>query len=247
MKPSNTKPSILALDLDDTLLQSDYTISKKTIGAIKKTKAMGLTIVLASGHLPEIVERYARLLGLRRRPAYLISNNGALITESHTGNVVYESILEEDAIRAICDMADTQGFPLQMYSDNITYISRKNEYSDMDEKRTRLRQVLVANFRAMLVERCYRLIIPGDPQQLARVDSQIQAHHGDKISTFISRDYFLQVLHKGVNKGRSLAKVAEIMGLGPDKVMAVGDSMSDAEMIRWAGIGVAMANGDSRL
>jgi hypothetical protein len=38
-----------------------------------------------------------------------------------------------------------------------------------------------------------------------------------------------------------------MLGIDRSQVMALGDSMNDESMIRWAGFGVAMANGDARI
>jgi hydroxymethylpyrimidine pyrophosphatase-like HAD family hydrolase len=52
---------------------------------------------------------------------------------------------------------------------------------------------------------------------------------------------------KGIDKGSALARIADILGVNAGEVMAIGDSMNDEAMIRWAGMGVAMANGDAHI
>ena len=241
------KVRILALDLDDTLLHSNQSISPRTRNAVRRAEEAGVTVVLTSGRIPEAMDRYVRFLDLHKRPAYLISNNGALITESHTGNIVHETLLDPKTIIAVCDLAASEDFPLQMYADNITYISRHNEYSDIDEKLTGLRQVVVENFCDLAGYGCYKLIIPGAVALLDNVESIIRTYFGDEISIFRSRKHFLQIASKNTNKGTALAAIAGIKGMSAEETMAIGDSMNDEAMIRWAGIGVAMANGDERL
>jgi hydroxymethylpyrimidine pyrophosphatase-like HAD family hydrolase len=46
-----------------------------------------------------------------------------------------------------------------------------------------------------------------------------------------------------MNKAVGLAWLADHLGVKPAEVMAVGDNDNDAEMLRWAGLGVAMADG----
>jgi hypothetical protein len=238
---------ILALDLDDTLLRSDLSISRRTRDAIKRTESTGLTIVLASSRIPEAMEHYSRLLGLHERPGYLISNNGALIQESHTGNIVYEAPLESHLALAICDLADAEGFAMQVFDNDIMYVSRKNAYSDLDHKLTGFRQVEVENFRAMVNEGCYKLTIPSDPKLLVHVESIIKTYMGDKITLFNSRPYFLEIMSKGTDKGSALAKIAKMINVSANEAMAIGNAMNDEAMINWAGLGVAMANADERI
>jgi HAD superfamily hydrolase (TIGR01484 family) len=75
---------LLALDLDDTLLRSDLSISYRTRNIIKKAEASGVTVVLASGRTQAAMEHYVRLLGMHKQRGYMICNNGTVIQESHT-------------------------------------------------------------------------------------------------------------------------------------------------------------------
>jgi len=127
------------------------------------------------------------------------------------------------------------------------YISKPNEYSDYDQKITGLRQVVVENFRGMVGQGCCKLIIPGDPMLLTPLHSILQTYLGNEVSLFTSKPYYLEILPKGCNKGTSLAWVAERLGIRQEQVLAVGDSLNDEAMILWAGIGVAMINGDDRI
>ena len=238
---------ILALDLDDTLLRSDLSISYRTRKAIKRVEQAGIAVVLASGRIPSAMSRFSRLLGLHKRPGYLVCNNGAVIQESHTGAVVHEAWIESQTALAVCDLASAEGFPVQMYEEDTMYVSKQNEYSRYDQKLTGLHQVVVENFRAMVGEGCYKLIIPSDPMLLAPLESLLRTYLGSELTIFTSRPYFLEVMPKDTDKGSALAKIADIMGVKAEEVMAIGDSMNDEAMIRWAGTGVAMANGDERI
>ena len=241
------KPRILALDLDETLLRSNLSISARTKAAIKLAVDMGTTIVLVSGRVLLSVEPYSKLLGLHKRPAYLVTNYGALIQESNSEKIVHEALLDRQTVMAVCDLADAENFPMTMYDGNIMYVSRDNKYTSREQDLTGVRQVVVENFRAMVGDGCYKLIIPGDPKILAYLKTIIGSIFGDKISLSFSRPYYLELMAEGTDKCSALAKVAEILGVSAEETMAIGDSMNDETMIRWAGIGVAMANADERL
>jgi Cof subfamily protein (haloacid dehalogenase superfamily) len=248
MKPDGPNDlKILALDLDDTLLRSDLTISYRTRNAIRQAAQIGVTVVLASGRVYAAMDDFSRLLGLHEKPGYLISNNGAVILETHTGNIIYEAKLAEETVLAVCDLADAEGFALQMYDNDIIYVSRLNEYSNKDQRTTGLRQVVVENFRDMLVDGCCKLIIPGDPEHIKHMEVIIRTYLGHSLTLFTSHPYFLEITPKDIDKGTALARVANILKVKQEQTIAIGDSMNDEAMIRWAGIGVAMQNGDERV
>ncbi|GAB1482547.1 Cof-type HAD-IIB family hydrolase [Treponema sp.] len=238
---------LLALDLDDTLLRHDLSISFYTRNLLKKAEAEGVTVVLASGRDPSAMDRYARELNLHKRRGFMVCHNGAMIQESDTGKLVYESRLPVDIALAVYDLVDAEGMPVQLYEDSTIYVSRRNEFADQDEKMTGLRQVVVENFRSMIEAGQLKFVIPGDPMLLRPLETLLKNIVGDKVTIFTSKPYFLEVLAPATGKGEALAIVAEKLGIKSHEVMAVGDSMNDESMIRWAGWGVAMKNGDERI
>jgi Cof subfamily protein (haloacid dehalogenase superfamily) len=238
---------MIALDLDDTLLRSDLSISYRTRNAIKRAEAAGIVVVLASGRVPAAMERFARLLGMHKRPGYLICNNGTIIQESNTGQIVYDIQIPSETALIAFDLAAAEGFPVQLYDNDVMYVSKPNEFADYDQKLTGLRQVVVENFRAMVAAGCYKLLIPGDPMILQPLESILRTYLGDDATLFTSKPYFLEILPPKTDKGTALEKVAEKLGIDREAVLAIGDSMNDEAMIKWAGVGVAMVNGDKRI
>jgi hydroxymethylpyrimidine pyrophosphatase-like HAD family hydrolase len=57
---NQSKIKIIAMDLDDTLLRSDLSISSRTKNAVRKAQDAGITIVLASGRIPKAMEKFSQ-------------------------------------------------------------------------------------------------------------------------------------------------------------------------------------------
>jgi len=215
---------------------------------IKKAEAAGVTVVLASGRVPAAMESFTGMLGMNKKTGYLICCNGTIIQESNTGNIIHESKLEIETALLVFDLADAEDFPLQIYEDNILYVSRHNEFSGYDQKLTGLRQVVVEHFRAMISRSgCHKLLIPGDPVLLVPLGKLLSNYLENKATIFTSKPYFLEILPAHTDKGTALKKVANLLGIEQNEVMAIGDSMNDEAMIRWAGMGIAMGNSDERI
>jgi Cof subfamily protein (haloacid dehalogenase superfamily) len=238
---------MLVLDLDDTLLRSDLSISYRSRNVIKKAVAQGLVVVLASGRIPVALEKFSRTLGMNKRPGYIICSNGTIIQESNTGKIIWEAQLDTETALAVYDLATAEGFPVQIYEDDIMYVSKTNEFTRYDQKLTGLKQVVADDFHAIVKRGCNKLLIPGDPMLLQPLEILIRTYLGKDINLFTSKPYFLEILPKETDKGSALAKVAQMLGIEQGAVMAIGDSMNDEAMIRWAGTGVAMLNADERI
>jgi Cof subfamily protein (haloacid dehalogenase superfamily) len=244
---TQSKIKLIALDLDDTLLRSDLTVSARTKNTIKKVQDAGIMLVLASGRILRTVEKFSLALGLNKRPGILVSNNGALITESCTGKILREQRLPAATATVAYELAGAEGFALQIYEEDTMYVSRSNEFTAYDQKLTGLRQVVSGNFKDLLDRGCVKLLIPGDPMLLKPLESILRTYLGNEITLFTGSPYFLELLAPRTDKGSALAYIAETLGIGREETLAVGDSISDQAMLTWAGYSAAMPNGEDQI
>ena len=58
----------------------------------------------------------------------------------------------------------------------------------------------------------------------------------------IDTGFAIHLQSPGINKGTTLVTLAEEMGLVPADFLATGDSVNDTQMLKTAGIGIAVAN-----
>lgn len=239
---------LIALDLDDTLLRSDLTISGRTRGVLKKAMAKGVSVVFATGRVPGALRGYVKLLGLNKKQGYLICGNGTQILDSRDGSLIDELFLPVKTAMLAYDLAAAEDFCVQIYDNNNIIVSRRNELSDTDAGLTGMTQFIPDDFRAYLAGHgAHKIVIPGDPVLLKPLEAILCNMLGAAEATlFTSKPYYLEVLPPDCDKGTALAKIAAKLGIERDEVMAFGDSMNDIAMLKWAGCGVAMRNGDER-
>ena len=77
---------------------------------------------------------------------------------------------------------------------------------------------------------------------LAMVEPRVKAALGRNFSVYRSDPYFLEILPRGIDKGQSLERLLEHLGLPREALIACGDGYNDLSMIQYAGLGVAMEN-----
>lgn len=85
------------------------------------------------------------------------------------------------------------------------------------------------------------LIDVGEKADLAIMIKAQLREFGD-ITATRSGPRYIEIRPKGSNKGSALRRVAKKLNLSSDQILALGDNDNDAEMLAWAGIGVAIAN-----
>ena len=236
-------PAMIAMDLDDTLLKHDLSISDRTVATLNKASDRGIKLVLASGRSPEAMIPYARRIGVDRVKSWMVCNNGSEIITSDGGERIYERRLPEDVAIEAYRLVVAAGLSCHVYENNIIHVSRETEYSRRDCMLSGLKPIVPADFEGLIRRGVYKLVIPGDPEFIVPVEAEFKVVFKDRATVFVSKPYFLEILPFGAGKGEALDFIArERLGVTAERVMAFGDSMNDESMIRYAGMSVAMSN-----
>jgi len=236
------KIDLIALDLDDTLLRSDLSISEVNRQALLAAEDAGIELVLASGRNYVSMKSYVEVLGLGRPGNFLICSNGAEILEAETGKMVERLSLGESFCHEAARNIESHGFQWQVYMDGKIFCSRINPWALLDQKLTG-QPLLQADSREELFRNGQiKFVIPGEPERIARLYEDFSEYYGGIAEVVTSKPYFLEILPLGADKGSALTRLASRLGISMDSVMAVGDAMNDLTMLKAAGWSCAPAN-----
>ena len=82
-----------------------------------------------------------------------------------------------------------------------------------------------------------------EPEVLQKAVDNLPKEVYEKYTVVRSTPYFLEFLNKEVNKGTGVKLLADHLRVKQEEVMTFGDAENDLDMIVYAGMGVAMANG----
>jgi Cof subfamily protein (haloacid dehalogenase superfamily) len=234
---------IIAMDLDDTLLRHDLSISDRTVRTLLLAENSGIKIMLASGRAPEAMFEHAHRIGLDATASYLICNNGSQVITSNTHETVFEHKLPVDVAIEAFRLTVDAGLSCHIYENNTIHVSKETEFSDRDRELSGLIPVIPDDYEALIRRGTYKLVIPGDPEFIVPIEAEFKVIFRDRATVFVSKPYFLEILPINAGKGEALKEIAEtLLGVPRSRVMAFGDSMNDESMIRYAGQSVAMRN-----
>jgi Cof subfamily protein (haloacid dehalogenase superfamily) len=233
---------LIALDLDDTLLGPDLDISEGNRSALALAETRGIKIVLASGRNIHSMRRYVSLLGLDGEGDYLICNNGAEIFESWSGKPVDRSLLSPGLCGRVARAIEERGFPWQVYDDGNMYWKGHNPWAGRDRDVSGQKAVPVTDEEAFFSGGRSKFVVPGEEAEIARLIGELGPLFADEVELITSKPYLMEVMPRGVDKGRALGRLAALLGIGMERTMAVGDAMNDLGMVRAAGWGCAPAN-----
>lgn len=231
---------LIAVDLDDTLLTPDLTITEPTREAIRAAFARGVSVVVATGRMFRSALPYARQLNLNLP---LVTYNGALVKTVETGEVLSHTPIPRSSAISVAELCAAEGLELNVYLDDELYVARRTprveQYELIAGFPAREAGDLAAFLRAAPVEPT-KLLVLADPPEAERITVRLGDLYRGALNIMRSRPHFVEIVREGVDKWWGVLAVAEQLGVGPDGIMAIGDSLNDREMIRRAAIGVTV-------
>ncbi|MEN8148625.1 MAG: HAD family hydrolase [Planctomycetota bacterium] len=234
-------PRLVAIDLDGTLLPRSKEVTPRARRAVRALAAAGTEVILATGKSLHLAERYAAELALA---GPVIALDGGLVRDGGAAILSRVALPRETVATAIdllssrelhpflVDGADRllihealaeQEWFLAVYADRRAISAAPLSEAEGDP--------FFVSFRGRPdeVRRGMELLAP-----LAEAGWTVFDVH------FLTFDASLLVVRPDTSKGVALALVAEHLSIPREAVAAVGDWRNDTEMIRWAGLGVAM-------
>ncbi|MBX9887522.1 MAG: Cof-type HAD-IIB family hydrolase [Flavobacteriaceae bacterium] len=238
------KYKMLVLDMDDTLLNDDHKISDENAVMLAKAKEIGVLVILASGRPTPAMIEYAKELGLG--DSYIISYNGAVITNLKENEIIFEQMLTQEQIHELYDYSVKHKTHIITYMDGKVVSETSSEYIDVELNITGLQHNKVNDFRAAVQSSAVKCILLEEPSYLKEVEQHLKVAM-PHLSVCMSKPFFLEVAQNGIDKGASVKFLADKLNILQSEVIAVGNAGNDLSMIEYAGLGVWVDNVDADL
>lgn len=230
---------LIAVDLDGTLLNSQHQLSEPTIQVLRQAIAQGVQVVIATGKtLLSAAEAYRRL-NLTTPGVFL----QGLIVYNADGSIRHQQTLAQELVREIAAYARTNGVSLVAYSGIDIFTEKRTDQTDKLLKFHEPTPREIPSLDTLQAERAMnKLIIIEEPARTAAVRAELSQTYAGRATFVQALPDMLEILPPGASKGAGLRWLLDDLGITPEHVMALGDGENDIEMLKMAGIGVAMGN-----
>lgn len=233
---------LVALDLDDTLLCPDGTISGRVKDAVQAVRDLGVLVTLATGRMYCSALPYARQLSL---DLPLITYQGALIKTSHTGEVWRLLQIESETLFPLLRFLEQEQVHINLYVGDDLYVAEMNEIADRYARFSRIPVQAVGRLSSFPVPAATKVVVIGDPAFLRQqLQPAAQRLFGGHLTINTSRPHFLEFGHPQATKAQALAHLGAHFHISRHQMMAIGDSENDRDMLEYVGLGVAMGNSE---
>lgn len=246
---------LLALDIDGTLLDPAGALRPTVRAAVRRAQDAGVCVVLCTGRRYRSARPVAQALGVE---GPLVLHNGALVKDSASGATRDALFLPEALVPEILEALRPHGPPLVYLdawpgSDFVTESRpprshHQAAYLEQHSEHARFVDDLAEAGRAGIL----MMSVMTDAETLARLRAEALRRIGPRVRTHSleNKGYggrILEFLALETGKWAGLARVAAGLGIAPEEIAAVGDDLNDLELVREAGLGIAMGNAAAEL
>lgn len=237
----NSRPKLIASDLDGTIVAHYGDISQRTIDAFLKAHDLGIKIFFVTGRPPRWMPEIQAAFGM----GTAICANGAMLYDMETDKVIEEWLLSIDAqlesVKRLRSLIPQISFAVE----NHRYFHREKAYVPhwdvgLDNVGVDHIEPKITEPALKLLARCSEQELSGDEMlaiALPALEGLVTVTHSN------SNDSLLEISALGVSKGATLARLATRLGIDAKDCVAFGDNPNDFSMLEWAGRSYAMANG----
>lgn len=230
---------LLAMDLDHTLLNLDNQIADKTLLLLERCRERGVVLALATGRFFPSAQKYAKLLG---NDCKIVCYNGSII-KNGDGKTLFSTELSVEVMKKLVRFTKERGLYLQFYQDDKILVERLVEETRIDPDLKNGECLEAVDFDRWTFKPSPKAMIVEKPENVPDRQKELEAFMDGCVYLAQSQKYLIEIMPEGVNKARSLERLAQSLGIQREEVMVCGDNTNDAEMVQWAGTGVCVANG----
>ncbi|KRM86811.1 Cof-type HAD-IIB family hydrolase [Lacticaseibacillus thailandensis] len=240
---------LIAIDVDDTLLDPTSKLSAGNAQALRWAVQQGVKIVLCTGRPLVGVQDFLDAIGIQGDDQYVVTYNGAVV-QSVTGQIVVSNTLTRTDYLDLAAFADEHRTHYnaldlggRIFTGNtdvgaVTVLQAWENHAGLS----------VVNPQEVAEDTVIpKFLFVGQAAHLDQIVTPFKERFGDRFATVRSTPIFFEALQPGVDKGTALAALCAHLGFQPSEVMGIGDEFNDLPMFDFVGTAVAMGNGRAQV
>lgn len=239
-----TKYKLITLDMDGTLLNSQKKISKPTVLAIKKALEANKYVVLSTGRAVAELNDYENELSSIQ---YGILESGALIYDLKNKKIIHQEHIPSKMIERILETASQDDIMICIITNGTSIVSKKN-LNEMEKYHMGIYQPMYQRVTTVVddIYSCAKNY-PIEKINLYHQNEKAREKSYQLLKelplTFaFAETTSLEISPLNVTKASGLIKLCDYLNIKTDETIAVGDAYNDYDVLKTAGLAIAMQN-----
>lgn len=257
---------LIAIDLDGTLLNSYGVISEVDKNALKEAIKKGVKVIFTSGRGTMSVKNFANDIGIE---GDIICGNGAIVYNLQEDKIIYNQYIDKKKVLQIIKICEENSIYYNVFTEdtiltsslayNVLFYNQEN-VKKPDSKKTNIN--IIQDIYKYVQERekedylkmciCDKnnIIFGGIMKMLKEVKNvnvMEVAHMARKLiangTDYVPVEYYItEIMNQNADKWNAVKFLADKFKIKENEIITIGDNVNDEQMLKNAGLGVAMGN-----
>ncbi len=239
---------MIALDLDGTFLDDKGKVLDDDKKAVEWAIEQGIEVVIASGRpYGSLPEEVLKIAGIR----YAITSNGAAIYHLPTRKRIKEYLLKEDVVLKMIDLMKDHEIVWEVFVNGIAYADARYvddpmQYGASEKavsyiQRTRNKVDDMEEFIKTHMSLLDSIdLVVNDSEAKNRLENLLDGIDGIYVTSSVKQ--LIEISDQEAGKHSGLEFLGKCLGIKDQEMAAIGNDKNDIDMMRYAGIGIAVAN-----
>ena len=230
---------LVAFDIDGTIRSMHDPVSDKNTSVINRLIDSGIIVTIATGRM--FLSASMALKGLNILHP-IISYQGAHIADMYTGRVFWHMPLTQELAEHTLDLLTDWDVQPVFYHDGQIYVENLTDWAKGYSERNSGKVNLVKDLYEITNLCPTRIVAVGAEKTIAELEHHLKS--GDESTLHITRSLpnFCEILHPLAGKHKALEWLANYYGVSREQTIAFGNGYNDVDMLKWAGMGIAVQN-----
>jgi Cof subfamily protein (haloacid dehalogenase superfamily) len=238
------RPDLVAADMDGTLIAPDLVFSADMGPAVGDLQAAGVRFVICTGRMFRSVRRVAAQIGLTS--GLVVCYQGGMVADLASGEWLVHHAMPGATAAEVVREARRLGRHLNAYIDDQMYIEELDDWARRYAEYAEVGYTEVGDLAAAVTERPpTKLVLTAEADTVREILPALQRRWQGRLYVTRSQPEYIEFVDAAVSKSAALEWLCETRGLRRARSVACGDGMNDVDMLRWAAIGVAMAEAEA--
>lgn len=235
---------LLSVDMDGTLLNSNFEISVKNLYALNKLLNNNIQVVFATGRTFKAANYYAKVHNLN---VFIICYNGSFIKKSGSDKVLYLSKINVNIAKDILKKAEEYNIYSKVYINDVLYIQNDSDEARNFSKNNKIIYKCVGKLSNFLNEDPNMIVFIDNFEKINIIKNVINYNFKNVVSITSSEPGSLELISYGCSKKNSLELLCKKLNIENSEVISIGNGINDLEMLKWSKYGIALKNSDPEL
>jgi len=244
----NNPYKLLVIDVDGTLLGRDRDISTENREAIAQACGLGIKVSLSTGRTMQSGLKVINQLPLDGCHIFF---DGALVADLKQYKEIYVRLVSKALVQEAVEFARLHDINLELFSATQYFIERETWASDIRRQYFGIQPTLADFTNIWEREKIIKgTVAVSSAEERAKADILCHRFEGDLDSLTFSWTStpaypdvdFVNIVARGVSKGKALEALASHLAIPLTEVMAIGDQRNDVSLLATAGLAIAMDN-----